>query len=167
MYKNNTKIYVSKKAQSIVEEVVDNNEGNPNQKNRGRAFRYEVYFVDGTIYGSNVRMNVQNHIVDRYREEREEILEEADRIAEREEKARLDRIEQQQLAKKASELTKVAQKRAKAKEESEDEEECRKEAKRIRDRRYRAKNLEAVRARDREYRRKRRERERLEKESKK
>lgn len=74
--RNDTKIYVSKKAALIVESIRDHSkEGNGSQKYNGHARKFTVEFIDGTTYESNNSLHVQNHIKDKYDEDGKAMLE--------------------------------------------------------------------------------------------
>ena len=59
--KTNTTIKVQKRVEPCIESITDHNEGHPNQKNRGRFYRYEVTFINGETYESNSKSDILNY----------------------------------------------------------------------------------------------------------
>lgn len=59
--KTNTYIKPQKRVQVCIAEIIDHNEGYPNQKNRGRYYRYEVIFLNGDTYESNSKSDLMHY----------------------------------------------------------------------------------------------------------
>lgn len=68
---------VAKKNEKIVSSIEDHNAGYPNQKNRGRYYRYEVTYVNGDTFGANSKSAIESDIAFNGKYEAETILKEA------------------------------------------------------------------------------------------
>lgn len=141
--KNNTKIYVSKKAAEIVESIDTQKVALVSKT--GTKTVYSCTFIDGSRIDNPNYLEMQKRIAHVNKVNREGIIAAAEK--QQAEKAERKRLEAEAAAAKTKPLT-----------QGDIDEACeierKRELKRKRDARYRANNREAIRERDREYRKK-------------
>lgn len=104
---NNTNIKVAEKNKEIVASIMDYNDGEPLQKNRGKWYRYRVTFVDGSYYESNSKSEIATRIVYEAINNREFILKSEKENELQEEKEWQEYLSlQQETSKEEKEFTK-------------------------------------------------------------
>lgn len=74
---SNITLNLTKKAQGIIAQYVDHNEGYPRQKNRGHYYRYTITFINGETFESNSKADIAHYISSMTADELETISKEA------------------------------------------------------------------------------------------
>lgn len=147
--RNDTKIYVSKKAAEIVDTIEEVEVATVKKK-------YVCTFIDGSRIDDTSYLQMQKRIAQVNKVNRDGIIAAAEKKREAEAAIAARAAAVTVEAAKKNTVDKVNYADSNVKKNAEEKAERARELKRARDRRYRQNNLEAVRQRDKEYRRKKR-----------